>query len=695
MRRRRSLDWVDANAARPAVEQRRCVRADWTAAHGADPADVHVVSLFATAHGLEVGEVSLARRAVPLTGALESFMGAFGVDELAMFAQLGGEPFRGRRGTLSTPQSLAGIVTGVFGIDDRPQARSYLSSTPVERSAHVLTPAQVAKAYDFPGGLDGTGESVGIIALGGGAPNGAALVELFSELGSPVPRVLEVQVDGETGRPSIDATNEVALDLAVIGTVAPGADLVVYAAPGTDDRSLIDTLSWAVHDGTHAPSVISITWGAPEGLWTAQARAEIERILLEAAALGVTVIVAAGDSGSTSGQRDGRQHVEFPASSPHALACGGTSLTLANGRVARETVWNDGPGGGATGGGVSVTFQAPAYQDGVSVLRNVDMGAPGRGVPDVSAHADPHTGYRVRINGQVRVLGGTSAAAPLWAGLTARVNQSLGQPVGFLNPQLYRLPPEVFGPVTDGDNGAYRASPGWDACTGLGTPKGAAILRALASAARPANHPPTQQGGSAMTANGPPTRGGSAMTANRPPTQEGGSAMTAMRQEFEVARPTAHLTIPVADVGALVAEQLCAIILEDNRACALLDQLAALVPATSAETGEPTPLCALIFSRAPIERRNGHLGDSTELTPFMDEVERADGGFPPSETNAGTTSSGSSDAGVADAGTMGSWWQINFSGGSFSWDHNADGSWDVSGASPHMTVKAGGGKKKP
>ena len=284
------------------------------------------------------------------------------------------------------------------------------------------------------------------------------------------------------------------LDIEVIGAVAPGVSIVVFFA-NTSDQGFLDAVSTAVHDSAHSPSVVSISWGGPEDSWTQQARAQMEQIFTEAAALGVTVTVAAGDSGSTDGVNDGKQHVDFPASAPHALACGGTSLRVQGTAITSEVVWNDGAGGGAGGGGVSVEFALPNYQDAAKVPDNVDTGQPGRGVPDVCGDADPDTGYTIEVDGASETIGGTSAVAPLWAGLTALVNEALGKPVGFFQPQLYASTAHgAFHDITQGNNGAYKAGPGWDACTGLGSPNGSLLLHALGGGA-----PATQAGGAPAT----------------------------------------------------------------------------------------------------------------------------------------------------------------------------------------------------
>ncbi len=188
--------------------------------------------------------------------------------------------------------------------------------------------------------------------------------------------------------------------------------------------------------------------------------------------------MASGDNGSSDGVNDGHDHVDFPASSPNVLACGGTHLEGAGGAIQSETVWSD-PNGGATGGGYSAVFARPAWQAGIPT----PGGAPARGVPDVAGDADPATGYRIEVDGQETVVGGTSAVAPLWAGLVALMNQQGKSHLGFLNPQLYALPKSgSFHDIVQGSNGSFGAGPGWDPCTGLGSPDGAKLFAALAGA---------------------------------------------------------------------------------------------------------------------------------------------------------------------------------------------------------------------
>ena len=264
----------------------------------------------------------------------------------------------------------------------------------------------------------------------------------------------------------------------MVGSVAPGATIVVYFAPNTN-RGFANAVLAAVHDTQRKPSIISISWGTAEERWPLGARRLMNQSLQAAAAMGVSVFVAAGDSGSSDGVPGRRAHVDFPASSPFAVGCGGTHLRGTGGQIANETVWND-PGDGATGGGVSALFAVPAYQASINPTSANSTGH-GRGVPDVAGDASPLTGYNVLVDGAAGPIGGTSAVAPLWAALVARIQQQIGYSVAPILPALYATP-QAFHDITVGSNGAYSAKRGWDACTGLGSPNGTALAAALGSA---------------------------------------------------------------------------------------------------------------------------------------------------------------------------------------------------------------------
>jgi kumamolisin len=262
-------------------------------------------------------------------------------------------------------------------------------------------------------------------------------------------------VDGAT--PASDgpdgADGEVMLDVEVIAAVAPGAKQRVYFAPNTD-QGFLD----AVRQACAECDYVSISWGGPESSWDAATIDAYEQVLAAARARGVTVFVASGDTGSKDGTRSNT--VDFPASSPSVVGCGGTRLTLnADGTRSAETVWNDNPTQSATGGGVSKHF-------------------PGRQVPDVAGDADPQTGYKVLVDGQPAVIGGTSAVAPLYAAICAVLRQANGhQAFDFLNTILTN--PTVCYDVTVGNNGGYKAGPGRDQCTGYGVVDAGKLLGVL------------------------------------------------------------------------------------------------------------------------------------------------------------------------------------------------------------------------
>ena len=449
----------------------------------ADPADLAAVKTFAGQHGLSVVGEDATRRTVILSGTVAQFDDAFGV-ELQQFEHEGGS-YRGRTGAVQLPDELKDVVQAVLRLDNRPQARPNFRHRQAhgnvrwQASAHgttSFTPVQLASLYDFPAG-NGQGQCIGLIELGGGY-RPADLKKYFAELGITAPKVSAVSVDHAKNQPTGDANGpdgEVMLDIEVAGAVAPAAHIAVYFAPNTD-AGFLDAVTTAIHDKTNKPSVISISWAGPESAWTQQAMTAFDQAFQSAAMLGITICVASGDSGSSDGVGDGKDHVNFPSSSPYALSCGGTSVQASNGAIVKETVWNDGANGGASGGGVSTVFPLPAWQEGLKVTRAGGQASAltMRGVPDVAGDADPATGYDVRVDGSDTVFGGTSAVAPLWAGLIARINASKGAPVGYINPALYKTSTCLVD-ITQGNNGDFYASPGWDACTGLGRPDGTKV----------------------------------------------------------------------------------------------------------------------------------------------------------------------------------------------------------------------------
>jgi kumamolisin len=477
----------------------RLTRAQYRQQHAADPAAIKLVRTFAKEFGLTVEKDTPKpeRRTVKLTGNVAAMEKAFGVKLTQKVLE--GVTYRVREGSILIPSELAGAVEAVLGLDNRPQAQPHfrvLGSTINAQTAGTggfarahaaaagtsYTPVQVGQLYQFPQGATASGQTIGIIELGGGYRT-KDLTAYFKGLGLKAPTLTAVSVDGGKNTPgnANGADGEVMLDIEVSAAVAPGAKIVVYFAPNTD-QGFIDAVSSAVHDTTNNPSVISISWGGPESSWTAQAMNALDAACQSAAALGITITVAAGDNGSTDGGTG--NNVDFPASSPHVLACGGTTLEGSGSAITSEVVWNEQANGeGATGGGVSNVFPLPSWQ------ANANVPAPsssGRGVPDVAGDADPVTGYQVRVDGQNLVIGGTSAVAPLWAGLIALSNQQNGTSAGFIQPQIYAAKAaSAFNDIVSGNNGAFSAGPGWDACTGLGSPIGAKLIPLLGSSTAP------------------------------------------------------------------------------------------------------------------------------------------------------------------------------------------------------------------
>lgn len=449
--------------------------------YGAAPEDIAKIRSFAADHGLTVVRENPAARTVLLSGTIAQFQSAFEV-KLQHYEHHSSGQFRGRSGSISVPDDLGGVVEAVLGLDNRPAARAHFRIRPpfqpaAGRQQVSYTPLQLASLYQFPQG-DGSGECVGIIELGGGYET-SDLTSYFSSLGVGSPKVKSVGVDQGSNQPSGDPNGpdgEVTLDVEIVGSIAPGATVAVYFTQNSDS-GFIDAVSRAVHDTTNKPSVISISWGGPESNWTSQSLQAFNSVLQTAAALGVTVCVASGDSGSSDGTSG--NNVDFPASSPYVLACGGTTLTASGSSISHEVVWNDGAQGGAGGGGVSHAFPVPVWQQGLSSTSTSGKhtSLSGRGVPDVAGDASPLTGYDVLIDGTQTVVGGTSAVAPLWAALIARINAAKGQPVGFINPKLYKA--SACNDITQGNNGNFAASTGWDACTGLGSPNGQKVAAAL------------------------------------------------------------------------------------------------------------------------------------------------------------------------------------------------------------------------
>ena len=501
--------------------------------HGAFPGDIAKVKAFAQEHHLKVEKVEPVHRLVTLTGTLKDLSTAFGVQFVNHQHPEHDTVFRTYEGEIQIPEELADIVEGVFGLENTPVFKPYIHNNKHNREESEVSlkaafyPTQIAQFYNFPKDVTGEGQSIAIIQLGGGYER-KYLEEYFNKLNIKMPRITDVLVAGGKNNPYTGpvtnksemglylATAEVYGDIEVAAAVAPGAEIVLYFAPGSM-KGFLSAIKTAVHDKEHKNSVISISWGMtePEDEQTSFTRA-FNCTLHEAAVKGITVCCSSGDYGSSdsSENEDGLAHVHFPASSSWALACGGTRLFVQDNKIKKEIVWKQTlhqykirgliikqTVTASSGGGVSNLFKRPLYQVMAGVRpESVNPGnKTGRGVPDVAGNADKRSGYLVQINDEISPNGGTSLITPLYAGLVALVNQKLNAKVGFLHPFLYqagklhetfkdkKIKKEeeyLFNDITEGDNvtakaGGYYAQQGWDACSGWGSINGENLLKAL------------------------------------------------------------------------------------------------------------------------------------------------------------------------------------------------------------------------
>jgi kumamolisin len=454
----------------------------------ASPATVSKIEAFAQANHLHIVESDPVKRRVILSGSADAIANAFGT-KLHFFSMANGQTYRSNTTPPTLPSELSSDVDAVVGLNSRPvlQPRfvnAHATSSQLPLHVDVST---LASHYNFPSDVNGAGQTIAIMQFGGGF-NPADLDAYFASVKLPTPKISVVTIDNAKNSPGQgDSDIEVALDIEVAGTVANAANFLVYFSDATE-QGFLNSISDAIHN-QQTPSVISISWGgAEDSSWSAQGLAALNSVLEDAATLGITIVAASGDAGSSDGGTDKKLHVDFPASSPYVLAAGGTMFVLNNNTIVGENVWNDDKG--ATGGGVSLAFPRPAYQNSAKVPPHPTTGFAGRGVPDIAGFADPKTGYLIYVGGGLSLVGGTSAVAPLWAGLIARLNQKLGHPLGFINDKLYAMN-GTFRDVTNGSNdveglGAYMAAAGWNPCTGLGTPDAAKLLASF----MPANTAP-------------------------------------------------------------------------------------------------------------------------------------------------------------------------------------------------------------
>ncbi|KIJ94564.1 hypothetical protein K443DRAFT_12001 [Laccaria amethystina LaAM-08-1] len=482
----------------PPSQRQRMSSSEFAVLYGASSQDIDKVTKFVTAHHLTVVDTHAARRTLIVSGTVQQ-MESFFATRLGRFEhqivrgatdQPTKETYRGLDGFIHIPEDLEGIIVGVFGVDNRTVTKRNRSDDDDPPNTTTLTVPQVTSLYDFPD-QSASGQTIAIFSTSGYKTGD--ITTYFNGLNITVPTVQDVDIDGATNTVTSKTTPETTMDVCVSASAAPGASVAVYFTPG-GEKGWVDLIGGVVHPNSKDPvcSVLSSSYYMYKGDDGDNASTDImdsiSSAFQDAALQGVTVCVASGDHGSYSKIIDGNAHVQYPASDSWVLTVGGTTIGNVNGSSYDEYVWNDDKG--ATGGGVSAYFPLPSYQCFATVPVSKNDQSRGRGVPDVAANSSPNSGYAIPFDGASTVGAGTSAAAPLWAGLIARINAAMGENIGYVNPALYALGSSVFndingseGPTNNEVQGCgapgYSAKSGWDACTGWGSPKGSALLDGL------------------------------------------------------------------------------------------------------------------------------------------------------------------------------------------------------------------------
>jgi kumamolisin len=432
----------------------------------ADPQDVELLRRYCEKFGIDVVETHW--RSVVMSGPIRKSIRAFGATA-AIHETPDKRRFRHRSESLHAPPEIVAILRGLFGIDEWPRSHAIGA---VHGQATPLSARDVVTRYQFPD-ASGSGQTVGILQLRGTfKPDDFTKCLQAQGVTATVPIVQRVDNAELAHNIETDKDVESAIDTQIVAALAPGAQIVVYSAPD-DERGVLDAIRAALFDAERRPSILSISFGFPEYLWTPAALTILDELFTVAALIGVSVFCAAGDNGAEL-DYDGKPHVLGPASSAFAHACGGTEI-LSGAGTSAEIAW------AKTGGGFSERFGVPPWQSAVPPAATTYGANPGRGLPDFAAQVVP--GYTVCLEGTVLAAGGTSAVAPMWSALAARLGERLGHPLGFFAPLLYGATAgTVLREVTSGGNDRFHSAAGWNPCTGLGVPIGDAIERVLRGA---------------------------------------------------------------------------------------------------------------------------------------------------------------------------------------------------------------------
>jgi kumamolisin len=439
--------------------------------------EVAQVKQYLASTGLTVTGVSGNRQVVDATGTASQVSSAFATS-LSNYTQ-GSTHYYTNDSAVTLPSGVASVVQGVSGLNNRPLAHpesAPLSKVTPKAGSPVggFSPTQYDGAYKFSSvGEDGTGVTVALWEFDGYKTSDLTAYNSYYGLSGPAATTVSVDGANYDSSPG-DGEPEVELDSEIVRGVAPKASQLVYEAPNSDAGQIDMANAIATQDRV---SVVSISWGECEAESTASTLTSTDNALSQAVAEGISVYSASGDSGSKDCQ-SGATGVDYPASSPYVTGVGGTTLSLSGNNWSSETAWTGSGSAGGSGGGVSSTYARPSWQTGTNAKRTV---------PDVSADANPSTGYAVYSGGGWDEYGGTSCAAPMWAGFTALVNEKAAAAgkanVGFMAPKVYPILTSGyatnFHDITSGNNGGFSAGTGYDEVTGIGTPIGDALATTL------------------------------------------------------------------------------------------------------------------------------------------------------------------------------------------------------------------------
>ncbi len=447
---------------------------------------------YAKSLGLTIHNLHPNRTLLNVGGPARRIESAFNL-QLHHYALRDGRKFYAPNKNPEVDSSIATLISGIVGLDNYAKWHPYhhrketihtraASETFPSGPGGGFAPNDLAIAYNLSGvSTKGTNQIIALFEL---ADYQDSDINVYANtFGLPQAQLQRILVDGGSGA-GIDA--EVTLDIELAIALAPESQIYVYEGPNTD-QGVLDTYNKIATD--NLAKQVSTSWGLGEDKAGAQQLQAENAIFQQMAAQGQTIYAAAGDSGAYDDYPSQTLAVDDPASQPYIVGVGGTSLRVdgTTGAYGTESVWNNGLGNGAGGGGVSTIWSIPSWQTNVSTTYSKTN----RNVPDVALNADTNTGYSIYYNGEWQIYGGTSCAAPLWAAFTAIINQELaaaGQPVlGFANPKLYAIGtgPQYeshFHDVIMGNNLYYSATAGYDNASGWGSFNGTNLFTGLTSA---------------------------------------------------------------------------------------------------------------------------------------------------------------------------------------------------------------------